>query len=414
LKIIVSAPSSHPAVRWVAHGLVGRGHNVEFFTTLALAADTRIDGPMFPAPLRRELGRRRLPGNLVSNKVQNVGITADLIRVVLERSNKLRMNLAVHRRMIRQVQKAVIRRIEEDKPDFVIATGSMNDLLAEYCFLKKIPLIIYLPQPVMGLVRKLDSAQADNMLPEETVKAAELFAATHFLASSSFVSESLRDAGLTQPIIRHPLGFPTIETQEKTRVWNGPTQSGAFKILFVGRASDQKGLPYLLDAVRLLQESGRAVELLAVTREVDKLTQLVREAELSTIVSVVPPMPRAELFSTFRNSDVFVLPSIFEGYGLVIVEALANALPVISTPLTAAADLNINESSGFVIPAKSSEAIFASVVRLMDNPALHRQFSEAAVACTLNKSWDSYASEVSADVERAITDYLDQNQEVAQ
>jgi glycosyltransferase involved in cell wall biosynthesis len=185
-------------------------------------------------------------------------------------------------------------------------------------------------------------------------------------------------------------------------------------MIFVGRASDQKGLPYLLQAVRLLQESGRAVELLAVTREVDKLTQLVREADLSAIVSVVPPMPRSELFSTFRNSDVFVLPSIFEGYGLVIVEALANALPVISTPLTAAADLEIHETSGFVIPAKSPEAIYSSIVKLMDNPFQHKQFSEAAVVSTMNRDWESYASEVSARIEEAVGDYLDQEHEVAQ
>lgn len=408
MRILVSAPSSHPALRWATHGLIGRGHSVEFFTTLALPADSSLDSHLIPSPVRRELERRRLPDNLTRGVVRNVGVAHDLFRVVLERSNQLRLNLAIHNRMIRRVQLAVIRRIEEDRPDAVIATGSMNAVLAEYCFAKKIPLIVYLPQPVMGLVRKLDATQVASMLPEETIKAAELFAATHFLASSVFVSESLRDAGLTQPIIRHPLGFPRLESAPRTRRWEGSATSGAFRMIFVGRASDQKGIPYLLDAVRLLRESGRSVDLLAVTRDVDKLRQMVLDANLTSNVRVVPPMPRSELFSEFRGSDAFILPSIFEGYGLVIVEALSSALPVISTQFTAAADLDIDNKAGFVIPAKSADAIVSSVVELMDNPVLHDAFSATAVECTQNKDWESYASEVALRLENAVLSYLDQ------
>lgn len=406
MKIVVSAPSSHPAVRWVTHGLAGRGHEIAFFTSFAVPSDAELDRIFFWPALKREFERRRLPKNLVQHTVHNAAIAHDLLRVLFERMDRLKLNLRVHNKMIVKVQNAAIRQIKETRPDFVIATGSMNAVLAEYCFANNIPLVIYLPQPVMGLVRKLDSSQAEKMLPEETIKASELFAATHFLASSTFVSESLRDSGLHQPIIRCPLGFPKIESGGRTRKWAGEAASGPFKMIFVGRASEQKGLTYLFTAVRELIEAGRRVELLAVSRDVDKLTRMVQDANLSQFIRVVPPMPRSELFAEFRDRDLFILPSIFEGYGLVLVEALANALPVISTPLTAAADLNVHNNAGFVVPAKSSSEIVKGVVRVMDDPDLHSAFSDFAEESTRHLDWESYALTSSLRLEESITNYL--------
>lgn len=411
MKILVSAPSSHPAVRWVSHGLVGRGHSVDFVTSFAVPADQNLDQPFIVSAVRRELERRRLPDALVRANVHNAGVAHDVCRVVLERADRLGLNLAVHNKMIFRVQKEAIRRIKRSRPDFVIATGSMNPILSEYCFANSIPLLVYLPQPAMGLVRKLDPKQVDKMLPEERVKASELFGATHFLASSTFVAESLRDAGLKQPIIRRPLGFPAINSGERTRQWAGEAKSGAFRIVFAGRASEQKGLPYLLDGIRQLIDRGKKVELLAVSRDVEKLTQMVRERHLSENVRVVAPMPRTELFEKFRDQDLFVLPSIFEGYGLVIVEALANGLPVLATPLTAAADLDVHDKCGFVIPSKSSDAIASSIARLMDDPELHGNFSAKATASTAQLDWESYAKSASKDVEVAMLEYLSRKED---
>lgn len=411
MKIVVSAPSSHPAVRWVSHGLVGRGHSVDFVTSFAVPADQDVDQPFIVPAIRRELERRRLPGGLVRSNVHNAGVAHDICRVVLERTDRLGLNLAVHNKMILRVQKEAIRRIQRSRPDFVIATGSMNPMLSEYCFANNIPLLVYLPQPAMGLVRKLDPTQVDKMLPEERVKASELFSATHFLASSTFVAESLRDAGLQQPIIRRSLGFPAIRGGERTRRWAGEERSGAFRIVFAGRASEQKGLPYLLDGIQQLNEAGKRVELLAISRDVEKLSQMVRERGLTAHVRVVPPMPRGELFEKFRDQDLFVLPSIFEGYGLVIVEALANGLPVLATPLTAASDLDVHDKCGFVIPAKSSDAIASSISRLIDFPELHRAFSVKAADSTAQLDWESYAKMAAKDVEAAMSEYLQRKEE---
>lgn len=411
MKILVSAPSSHPAVRWVSHGLVGRGHSVDFITSFAVPADQNLEQPLMVSPIRRELERRRLPGALVRSNVHNAGVVHDICRVVLERTDRLGLNLAVHNKMIRRVQKEAIRRIKRSRPDFVIATGSMNPILSEYCFANNIPLLVYLPQPAMGLVQKLDASQADKMLPEERVKASELFGATHFLASSTFVAESLRDAGLQQPIIRRSLGFPAIKSGERTRKWAGESKSGAFRIVFVGRASEQKGLPYLLEGIQQLIDEGKKVELLAVSRDVEKLSQMVRERDLTENVRVVPPMPRGELFEEFRDQDVFVLPSIFEGYGLVIVEALANGLPVLATPLTAATDLGVHDKCGFVIPAKSSSAIASSIRRLIESPELHTDFSEQAIVSTAQLDWESYAKAAAKDVELAMSEYLSRKED---
>jgi len=58
-----------------------------------------------------------------------------------------------------------------------------------------------------------------------------------------------------------------------------------------------------------------------------------------------------------QNHDVLVLPSLFEGFGLVILEAMAQGVPVITTSHTAGPDLIENEVDGFIVPIRSSEAI---------------------------------------------------------
>ena len=388
MRILFSCPSSHPALRWLAHGFIGLGHEVEFYTSFGMPSDQKTPRYL-PKFLAQELKRRRLPSNLTKRYVKNVTPIHDAIRVIAERKNILWLNLAIHDHMTHLVQSRVMKKIKKyGPPDLVVATGSMNAQLAEYCYSHDIPLAIYLPQPVMGLVKKLDPSQAKKMLPQEKINAAELLAATFFLASSTFIAESLRDAGLSQPIIRHPLGFDL--GKETAGVHYKTDKNGPFKIIYVGRAGEQKGIPHLFRGIREISKT-EEVSLTVVSRDVGKMQDLAEMNHIDKITTVLPAMHRSQLFELFRNHDVLILPSIFEGYGLVVVEALANGLPVIATPLTAGSDLGISGKAGTIIQAGSSEAISSSIKELIDNPKLLETYSENALNLTKNLGWENYA-----------------------
>ena len=83
-----------------------------------------------------------------------------------------------------------------------------------------------------------------------------------------------------------------------------------------------------------------------------------------------------------REHDVFVFPSLFEGFGLVITEAMSQGVPVITTDRTAGPDLIQDGVDGWIVPAGSSIAIKEVLYKILENPELIKQFG----TCSSNKS----------------------------
>ena len=70
--------------------------------------------------------------------------------------------------------------------------------------------------------------------------------------------------------------------------------------------------------------------------------------------------------------DIFVLPSILEGFGIVLLEAMAAGIPVVATNVNGIKEVVINMHSGLLVPSKDPEAIADAVIRLIDNPELRK------------------------------------------
>jgi glycosyltransferase involved in cell wall biosynthesis len=105
-------------------------------------------------------------------------------------------------------------------------------------------------------------------------------------------------------------------------------------------------------------------------------------------------LPHETLQEKLREMDVFVFPSIVEGFGMVITEALAAGLPVITTPHTAGADIITEGHDGFIIPIRSPHAITASVTRLIEDEDLRLQMCENALGTASEMSWEHYESRI--------------------
>jgi glycosyltransferase involved in cell wall biosynthesis len=98
---------------------------------------------------------------------------------------------------------------------------------------------------------------------------------------------------------------------------------------------------------------------------------------------------------------VLVLPSLHEGFGLVIPEAMAQGLIVITTPHTAGPDLITDGVDGFVIPIRSAEAIEEKLDRLMTDGKLLSEMKLAARRKAEMRPWESYRREL-ASMARAL------------
>jgi glycosyltransferase involved in cell wall biosynthesis len=155
-----------------------------------------------------------------------------------------------------------------------------------------------------------------------------------------------------------------------------PLEDDTFKVLFAGTVSLRKGIPYLLDAFRRLRHPHKRLRLAGPVEPEVKL--LLSKFDL-TNVEVLGRMSQTDLARCMSTSHVLVLPSIEDGFGLVMAQAMACGAVVVSSEHTGGADLYQDGVEGFIVPIRSSEAIVDRLQQLADDPHLLSKMREATL-----------------------------------
>ena len=151
------------------------------------------------------------------------------------------------------------------------------------------------------------------------------------------------------------------------------TKNGKLKVLFVGALSQRKGLSYLMEAAGHL---GSKIELTLIGRRISECRPL--DAALRTH-RWIPSISHGALLEEMSRHDVMVFPSLFEGFGLVILEAMSQGVPVIATPNTAAPDFVSDGDDGFIVPIRDADAIASKLELLTLDRDLLAAMSQAAI-----------------------------------
>jgi len=94
-------------------------------------------------------------------------------------------------------------------------------------------------------------------------------------------------------------------------------------------------------------------------------------------IDIAGPMPREELDRCYDRADIFVLSSHYEGYGMVLAEALARGLPIATTTGGAAAE-TVPDNAALKLPPGDPERLQQALRRLIDDPALRGRLADAA------------------------------------
>ncbi|HEX4629354.1 MAG TPA: glycosyltransferase family 4 protein, partial [Chthoniobacterales bacterium] len=210
-------------------------------------------------------------------------------------------------------------------------------------------------------------------------KDSELALADVVIVPSTFSRNSLEQApGFKAQVKVVPYGLPTVNQAPDEN------HAGKLRVLFVGALSQAKGLKYLLEAAAKLE---RKIELTLVGKRVSSIipTQAVLGKH-----RWIHSLPYTELLREMSRHDVLVLPSLHEGFGLVLGEAMAQGLVVIATAHSAAPDLIDDGVDGFIIPIRSSDAIVEKLELLLREPARLREMKQAARRKAEIHSWETY------------------------
>ncbi len=146
-------------------------------------------------------------------------------------------------------------------------------------------------------------------------------------------------------------------------------------LLCLGRLVPAKGQHVLLEAVARLRDSGTTFRLTVVGDGPDRQSLERRATELGLAESVefTGAVGQDEVHRYYDCADIFVLPSFAEGVPVVLMEAMAKEIPVISTRITGIPELIQHDRSGLLVSAADAQALADAIQRLIDDPELRKR-----------------------------------------
>jgi glycosyltransferase involved in cell wall biosynthesis len=223
----------------------------------------------------------------------------------------------------------------------------------------------------------------------------ETQSAQAWIVASSFTKSTLVDHGIPAAKISVvPYGVD-LDWFTPAR---GPRQrSGPLRVLFVGTINQRKGIRYLVDALERMDPA--QVHLTVCGRVVDDLSVL--RSSRATI-EIRPNVSAEELRQQYRAADVFVLPSLAEGFGHVLLESLACGTPVITTTRSAGPDLIRDGLEGIVIRPGDSTALAATLQWCLDSRGELRAMRPLARERAEIFTWAAFRSRVATIVDQRV------------
>lgn len=186
----------------------------------------------------------------------------------------------------------------------------------------------------------------------------------------------------------------------KGRLALGPEQI----LLYVGRLTPIKGVETLLDALRRLRPEApdRDVKLLVVGGDRDEpenghrahLLERMAEWGLGEAVSFVGPQPQERLRLYYSAAWATVMPSYYESFGMVALEAMACGSPVIASRVGGLATTVVDGVTGYLVPEGEPAALADRIARLLEDPALRWRLGDAARRRIARYRWPCVAEAI--------------------
>jgi starch synthase len=396
-RILLVHPTGSAFVRQTATALEQAGMLAAFHTTIAWRPGNAIDR-LLPVGLRAELARRSypdIPPSLIHSHAWREMVRLAAIRWRWSRIVRHETGWFSFDAISLALERAVAAEVRSGP---ALAGVFAYDACAQDIFeaakergarcIYDLPIGHYrVWQQILAEERELKPEWAETLsgMRDSAEKLArkdrEIEQADSILVASSFTAETLKSfpRPISAAVYRIPYGAPPVGSPRPATRREDP-----LRVLFVGQLGQRKGLGYLIEAMDRLEVPATLTLLgrpVAVPPAMKKALDRSRWVESA---------PHSRVLELMREHDVLVFPSLFEGFGLVILEAMAQGTVVIATPHTAAPDLLDDGRDGFIVPIRSADAIAARLTQLAEDRALLAEMSEAARQTAARRTWDEY------------------------
>ena len=212
--------------------------------------------------------------------------------------------------------------------------------------------------------------------------------ANGWVAASTFTARSLAENGVPlEQIHVIPYGVEAALFPERAAP---PPRGRRLRVLFVGSAIQRKGLCDLFEAIRRV--GPEHVELtLAGRGYIDR--ELI-EHYADTNPTIVRDLSGPALSRLMHESDLFALPSLVEGFGHVVIEAMSSGLPVLASTNTCAVDLVEDGVQGWIVPIRAPDAIAERLTQALAGREQLEAMGRAAAERARSLSWPLFRERI--------------------
>lgn len=414
MSVVLSHPTGNANVRAVLRAISEAGRLDSFWTTLAVPARL-VDGSVNGSRLGRQLGRRSFP-EVPSSRLRSrpgreaLRLAARTLRLegLVRHETGLASVDAVYHDLDRRVARYLGDRESRDaRAVYAYEDGGLETFRAAGP--RGVRRFYDLPiahwrtlRAVLAQECELYPAWASTMegVRDSPAKLArkdeEIRLADRIVVASSFTRQSLEaHFGAELDITVTPYGAPPPRRDR-------PAERGAgqpLRVLYAGHLSQRKGLAYL---IRALKHTDVPWTLTLAGPALGAMPAELRDLLADPRCTWLGHVPHATLLEHMGRAHVLVLPSLIEGFGLVLLEAMSAGLPVITTPNTAGPDIMEDGREGFLVAIRDPEAIAERLHRLHADEALRQSMAMAALRRAGQASWRHYEDMIGNLVSEAL------------
>jgi len=179
----------------------------------------------------------------------------------------------------------------------------------------------------------------------------------------------------------------------------GITEGGGdvLRILYVGHITRAKGVTELVKAAaKLPAQEAWLLEMVGRNdvepETTERIRSVCRQAGIEDRVTLHGRIGDDELLNLYTSADIFVLPSYWEGYGIVLLEAMAHRLTVVSTTAGSIPEVVADGETGLLVPPGDVDALHAAIERLMQDGVLREALAARGLAfARCHHDWEGTA-----------------------
>ena len=397
MKVIISTPNINSNIAKVVDVLKKLNYLDSFWTTL-----------FFPFKLRflqkkyyKEINYKFVKFNFFKEIMRKICVTLNIKKLYAHDENIFSAD-AVCKNLDKKVAKYIFK---NNKINIIYSYEDCSKESFKAAKLKNIKTIYDLTSPYWLFKKKILEEElklqpdwnlsSTEILSEQKckVKDEELILSDQIIVASSVTAKSLElfnsKKKLDIKIIPYGIDSPATKTINQRKV------NEKFKIFFAGRPTLSKGIQYLIQSLNRIDFPWE-VEIAGSNPEnPNQISEQLNSFFKDERCKFLGQISNDDLLKRMKKSHIFLFPSLFEGFGQVLLESFSCGLPIITTFNTAGSDLIENGKSGFLTPIRDITKTTEILFNLYENEELRKSIAECAFSTIKKYSWENYQKELS-------------------